>query len=142
VAARSMAWTVFACSNAGIVGSNPTNSMDFCVYSVFALGSGLVTGWSLVRGVLPNVLAQETEVKRSISQLPYTPSGSNRNISQLPYAPSGSNRNKPNQTFPETLKMCPKMGLNNLGMQATQQFHWRSTKWVRFAVFSCMPFTA
>jgi hypothetical protein len=27
-----------------------------CVYSVFVLGSGLATGWSLVQGVLPNVL--------------------------------------------------------------------------------------
>jgi hypothetical protein len=31
VAARSKAWTVFAPSNAGIVGSNPTQSMDVCV---------------------------------------------------------------------------------------------------------------
>jgi hypothetical protein len=30
--------------------------MDVCVYSVFVLGSGLATGWSLVQGVLPNVL--------------------------------------------------------------------------------------
>jgi hypothetical protein len=39
VAARSMAWTVFACSEAGIVGSNPTQGMDVCVrvYSVFVL---------------------------------------------------------------------------------------------------------
>jgi hypothetical protein len=28
VAARSKAWTVFAHSDAGIVGSNPTQSMD------------------------------------------------------------------------------------------------------------------
>jgi hypothetical protein len=56
VAARSKAWTVFARSNAGIVGSNPTRGMDVCVYSVFVLGSGLATGWSLVQGVLPSVL--------------------------------------------------------------------------------------
>jgi hypothetical protein len=31
VAARSKAWTVFACSNAGIAGSNPTESMDVSV---------------------------------------------------------------------------------------------------------------
>jgi hypothetical protein len=33
------AWTVFARSNAGIVGSNPTQRMDICVYvySVFVL---------------------------------------------------------------------------------------------------------
>jgi hypothetical protein len=40
-AARSKAWTVFARSNAGIVGSNPTEGMDVCVrvYSVFVLSS-------------------------------------------------------------------------------------------------------
>jgi hypothetical protein len=39
VAAQSEAWTVFACSNAGIIGSNPTQGMDDCVfvYSVFML---------------------------------------------------------------------------------------------------------
>jgi hypothetical protein len=30
-AARSEAWTVFARSDAGIVGSNPTRGMDVCV---------------------------------------------------------------------------------------------------------------
>jgi hypothetical protein len=35
VAARPNALTVFAPSNAGIVGSNPTRGMDVCVYSVF-----------------------------------------------------------------------------------------------------------
>jgi hypothetical protein len=36
---RSKAWTVFTRSNAGIVGSNPTQGMDVCVcvYSVFVL---------------------------------------------------------------------------------------------------------
>jgi hypothetical protein len=40
VAKRSKACTVFACSEAGIVGSNPTQGMDVwcvCVYSVFVL---------------------------------------------------------------------------------------------------------
>jgi hypothetical protein len=40
VVAQSEAWTVFAHSNAGIVGSNPTQSMDIFivwVYSVFVL---------------------------------------------------------------------------------------------------------
>jgi hypothetical protein len=39
VAARSKAWTVFARSNTGIVGSNPTQGMDVYVwvYSVFVL---------------------------------------------------------------------------------------------------------
>jgi hypothetical protein len=45
VAVRSKALTVFARSNAGIVGSNPTEaSMSVFVYSVFVLGSGLATG--------------------------------------------------------------------------------------------------
>jgi hypothetical protein len=38
VAAPPKAWTAFARSNAGIVGSNPTQNMDVCVvyvYSVF-----------------------------------------------------------------------------------------------------------
>jgi hypothetical protein len=39
LAARSKAWTVFARSKAGIVGSNPNRGMDVCVcvYSVFVL---------------------------------------------------------------------------------------------------------
>jgi hypothetical protein len=56
VIALSKAWTVFARLKAGIVGSNPTRGIDVCVYSVFVLGSGLATGWSLVQGVLPNAL--------------------------------------------------------------------------------------
>jgi hypothetical protein len=44
VAARYRALTVFARSNAGIVGSNPTRGMDVCVYSVFVLGSGIAKG--------------------------------------------------------------------------------------------------
>jgi hypothetical protein len=52
--------------------------MSVCVYSVFVLGSGLATGWSPIQGVLPTVLDQETEVKRSVSRMPYAPSGSNR----------------------------------------------------------------
>jgi hypothetical protein len=36
-----------------------------CVYSIFVLSSaGLAMIWSLVQGVLPTVLDQETEVKR------------------------------------------------------------------------------
>jgi hypothetical protein len=42
-------------SNAGIVGSNPTQGMDVCVYSV-CIGGGLAKGWSPIQGVLPNVL--------------------------------------------------------------------------------------
>jgi hypothetical protein len=41
VVAQSQAWTVFARSNSGIVGSNPTQGMDICVcvYSAFVLSS-------------------------------------------------------------------------------------------------------
>jgi hypothetical protein len=51
---------VFACSNAGIMGSNPTQDMDvcarlFCVCVFLCVGSGLATGWSPVQGVLPIV---------------------------------------------------------------------------------------
>jgi hypothetical protein len=35
VASRSEAWNVFARSNAGIVGSNPTQGMDVCVWVYF-----------------------------------------------------------------------------------------------------------
>jgi hypothetical protein len=60
VAARSKAWTVFARSNAGIVGSNPTSGMDiclglFCICIVLCVGSGLATDWSPVPEVLPTL---------------------------------------------------------------------------------------
>jgi hypothetical protein len=44
VAMRSRVWNVFARSNTGIVGSNPIQGMDVCVYSAFLLGSGLASG--------------------------------------------------------------------------------------------------
>jgi hypothetical protein len=58
VAARSKAWTVFARSNTGDVGSNPTQGMDvcvrlFCVCAVLCVGSGFATGLSPLQGVLP-----------------------------------------------------------------------------------------
>jgi hypothetical protein len=54
------AWTVFARSNTGVLGSNLTRGMDicvrlFCIYVVLCVGSGLATGWSPVQGVLPPV---------------------------------------------------------------------------------------
>jgi hypothetical protein len=60
VAARSKAWTIFARSNAGILGSNPAQGMDvcvrlFCVCVVLCAGSGLTTGWPPVLEVLPTV---------------------------------------------------------------------------------------
>jgi hypothetical protein len=49
VVARSKALTVSALSNAGVVGSNPTQGMDvcvclFCVGAVLYVGSGIETG--------------------------------------------------------------------------------------------------
>jgi hypothetical protein len=68
VAERSGACTVFARSESGIVGSNPTQCMDvscvcefFCVCVVLCLDRGLTTSWSPVQGVLPSVNDQETE---------------------------------------------------------------------------------
>jgi hypothetical protein len=60
VTVRSKVRTVFACSNTGIVGSNPTNGMAvcvhlFCVCAVLCAGRGLAPGWSPVQGVLPTV---------------------------------------------------------------------------------------
>jgi hypothetical protein len=54
VSARSKAWTVFAHSNTGVVGSNPTRGMNVCIYSFFVLscvGSSLAAGWSPTQGV-------------------------------------------------------------------------------------------
>jgi hypothetical protein len=45
VAARSKAGNVFARSNAGIVGSNPTQGMDVCLcLFCVCIGSGLAKG--------------------------------------------------------------------------------------------------
>jgi hypothetical protein len=59
VAARSNTWTVFASSNAGIMGSNPTQGVDvyvrYSVSVVLCVGSGLAKDWSLVQGILPTV---------------------------------------------------------------------------------------
>jgi hypothetical protein len=55
VAARSMAWTVFALSKAGIVASNPTQGIDICIvclYSVFMLSCVQVA--ALRRADLPS----------------------------------------------------------------------------------------
>jgi hypothetical protein len=58
VAALSKARTAFARSNAGVVRSNHTQSMDvcvhlFCVCVVLCVGRGIAAGWSPVQGVLP-----------------------------------------------------------------------------------------
>jgi hypothetical protein len=60
VAAQSKAWTVFALSNTGIVGSKPTRGIDvcvrlFCVCVAKCAGSGIATGSSPLQGVLPTV---------------------------------------------------------------------------------------
>jgi hypothetical protein len=65
VAARSEAWTVFARSNTGIMGSNPTWGTDvcvhlFCVCVALCVGSGPDMGWSPVQGALP-IVYKETE---------------------------------------------------------------------------------
>jgi hypothetical protein len=49
------------------MGSNPTQSMDvsvrlFCVCVVLCVGSGIATGWSPIKRILPTVYKdQETE---------------------------------------------------------------------------------
>jgi hypothetical protein len=61
VAARSKAWTVFACSNTGVLRSNPTQRIClycgrlFCVCVVLCVGRGLATGWSPTQWVLLTV---------------------------------------------------------------------------------------
>jgi hypothetical protein len=60
VSERSNACTVFARSEAGIEGSNPTQGMDvwclcMCVFLCLCRGRGLATSWSPAQGVLPNV---------------------------------------------------------------------------------------
>jgi hypothetical protein len=60
VTTRSKAGTIFACSNTGIVGSNPTQGMDVCVRLScvcvgLCVGSGIATGWSPVQEVLSTV---------------------------------------------------------------------------------------
>jgi hypothetical protein len=60
VAPQSKAWTVFARSNTGIVGSNPIWGMDVYVRFILCLccpvcSSGLATGGSPVQGVLRTV---------------------------------------------------------------------------------------
>jgi hypothetical protein len=60
VAVRSKAWTVFARSNTGIVGSNPNRGVDICVRLFYVCvilcsGSGLATVWTPLQGVLPTV---------------------------------------------------------------------------------------
>jgi hypothetical protein len=67
VSSRSKAWNVFARSNAGIVGSNPTRDMDVCLrLFCVCVCSDLAKGWFSVQGVLPTVLwlRNRSETKR------------------------------------------------------------------------------
>jgi hypothetical protein len=67
VVARSKAWNVFACSNTGIVGSNPTEGMNVCLrLFCVCVGRDLATGWSPFQGILPTVLGLRnwSETKR------------------------------------------------------------------------------
>jgi hypothetical protein len=64
VAAWSEAWTVFACLNVGIVGSNPTQDMGVYVPFLFVCvvlcgSSGLEAVWYPVQGVLPTLLIKK-----------------------------------------------------------------------------------
>jgi hypothetical protein len=61
VAARSKAWTVFARSDTGIVGSNPTQGMDVYVRLLQWVGRDLATCWSPVQGVLPTEEAAKVQ---------------------------------------------------------------------------------
>jgi hypothetical protein len=65
-AARSKTWTLFALSDSGMVGLNPTQGVNvWCVYAfILCLGSGLATGWSLVQEVLPYVKKMITELNK------------------------------------------------------------------------------
>jgi hypothetical protein len=68
------AWTVFARSNTGIMGSNPTWGIGismrfFYGCAVLCTGSGLATGWSPVQEILPSVQKDhETEKAAEIQQ--------------------------------------------------------------------------
>jgi hypothetical protein len=63
VAKRSEVCTVFARSEAGIVGLNPTRGIDVWYVYVFilCLGRGLAMSWTLVQGVLPSVKRSKWE---------------------------------------------------------------------------------
>jgi hypothetical protein len=71
VAARSKAWAVFASSNSGIVGSNPTRGMDVCVCVVLCGGSGLDHGVLLTGYRLRN-FQKRPWFTRTVKPLIYT----------------------------------------------------------------------
>jgi hypothetical protein len=70
VAERSEAWAVFARSNSGVVGTNPTRGMNVCVclfcISVFLfVVNGLATAWSSVQKAVPTELRTKKLKKKS-----------------------------------------------------------------------------
>jgi hypothetical protein len=71
VASWSKAWTIFARTEAVIVGSNPTQGMDVsivCVYSVcvvLRVDRGLATDWSPVQGILSSMYRIKKLKKKS-----------------------------------------------------------------------------
>jgi hypothetical protein len=75
MATRSMAWTVFARSNTGVVGSNHNQGMNvcvrlFCICVVLCVGSGLATIWCPVQGFILTVYIIEN-LKSGRSQQGY-----------------------------------------------------------------------
>jgi hypothetical protein len=76
--ARSKAWTVFAHFNSKFVGSNHSRHWCLCLFCV-CIRYRLCDGLILVLEVLLTVLDVETKVKRSVPQMLYAASGSNRN---------------------------------------------------------------
>jgi hypothetical protein len=85
---RFLRWSQWPCSLRHELSLHA--GMDVCVYSVFVLGNGLVMGWSLVQGVLLNVLDEETEVKQKVFHgCPMPQVGAtaiNNNIPLLPHS--------------------------------------------------------
>jgi hypothetical protein len=72
VAECSKAWTVFARSDAGTVSSNPTRGMDVCVCLFWVFVRWRPCDGLITRPRSPtDVLDYETEVKQSVSRMPY-----------------------------------------------------------------------
>jgi hypothetical protein len=79
------AWIICALSNAGIVGSNPTQGMNVCV-RLFCICVVPCVGSGLAKGLIPR--------SRSPTNCINLRNWSDRSVSRMPYARSGSNRNK------------------------------------------------
>jgi hypothetical protein len=73
VTTRCKTWTVFAHSNTGIVGSNPSRDMDVCVCLIcvfvgLCVGSVLATVWFPVQAILPTVYRTKKRKKWPMSK--------------------------------------------------------------------------